>query len=83
MLRHLKPSHLSSDLYLMMLYMVNIIKTSALNTRVFRQLCQDFESDEEVLIFHTEIRWLSRGNVVSKVESLKEELTELLKRDNT
>jgi len=56
--------------------MVNAIKSSALNTRLFRLLCQDLDENHEGLIFHTEIRWLSRGNVVSRVESLKEEMAE-------
>ncbi|XP_068243872.1 zinc finger BED domain-containing protein 5-like [Palaemon carinicauda] len=62
--------------------MVNAIKSSALNTRLFSLPCQEFGSDEEVLLLHTEVRWLSRGSVVSRVESLKEELTEFFKCDN-
>ena len=63
-------------------HMVNAIKSSALNTKLFSLLCQEFGSDEEVILLHTEVRWLSRGNVVARVESLKEELAEFFKRDN-
>ena len=62
--------------------MVNTIKSSALNTRLFSLMCQELGNDHEVLLFHTEVRWLSRGNVVTRVESLKEELTEFFKRDS-
>lgn len=55
-------------------HMVNTIKSSALNTRSFSLLCQEFGSDQEALLFHTEVRWLSRGNVVARVELLKKEL---------
>ena len=35
---------------------VNYVKSSALNTRLFRKICQDMESDFEVLLFHTPVR---------------------------
>ena len=53
-------------------HMVNSIKSSGLNTRLFSLLCQELGSDQEVLLFHTEVRWLSRGNVVTRVQSLKD-----------
>ncbi|XP_066983857.1 protein FAM200B-like [Macrobrachium rosenbergii] len=61
--------------------MVNTIKSSALNTQLFSLLCQELGSNHEVLLFHTEVRWLSWGNVVTRMESLKEELTEFFKCD--
>ncbi|XP_068228051.1 zinc finger BED domain-containing protein 5-like [Palaemon carinicauda] len=39
-------------------HMVNAIKSSALNTRLFSLLCQEFGSDEEVLLLHTEAKSL-------------------------
>jgi len=42
---------------------VNFIKTSALHTRLSARLCEDVGSDHKCLLFHTEVRWLSRGNV--------------------
>ena len=60
-------------------HMVNAIKSGALNTRLFSLLCQEFRTDEEVSLPHTEVRWLSWRNVVARVESLKEELTEFFK----
>ena len=63
-------------------HMINIIKSSSQNTRLFFLLCQELESDHKALLFHTKVRWLSRGNVIRRVESLKEELSEVFKRVN-
>ena len=57
---------------------VNYIKSSALNTRLFRKICQDMESDFEVLLFHTPVRWLSAGKILNRIFTLKEELMEFL-----
>ena len=63
-------------------HMINTIKSSSLNTRLFSLLCKELESDHKAILFHTEVRWLSRGNAIRKVESLKEELSEFFKRIN-
>lgn len=54
--------------------MVNYIKKSALNTRVFRLLCQDMNSSHINLLFYTAVRWLSKGNVIARVFELLNEL---------
>src|SRR5678815_4085385 len=62
--------------------MVNAIKSSSLNSHLFHLLCQDFEVEHgEVLLFHTEVRWLSRGNITSRVQNLREEMSEFFSRD--
>ena len=53
---------------------VKFIKTSALNSRLFARLCQDVGSDHKCLLFHTEVRWLSRRNMTRRVFELKREL---------
>lgn len=53
---------------------VNYIKSGALNTRLFKELCKDMDSDHEVLLFYTAVRWLSKGNVVNRVFELKDEI---------
>ena len=61
--------------------MVNFIKSSALNTRLFRLLCQEFDDEQIILLFHTEVRWLSRGNM-SRVHSLRKEMAEFFERND-
>ena len=61
---------------------VNFIKTSALNSRLFARLCQDVSSDRKCLLFHTEVRWLSRGNMTRRVFELRCELLIFFKEKN-
>ena len=49
---------------------VNHIKGGALNTRLFRRLCQDMDSAHQDLLFYTSVRWLSKGNVLARVFEL-------------
>ncbi|XP_068200595.1 protein FAM200C-like [Palaemon carinicauda] len=52
---------------------VNVVKGHALNTRMFRDLCEDREAEYSTL-FYMEVRWPSRGNVLNRVWALKTEL---------
>lgn len=54
--------------------MVNFIKSRPLNTRLFSTLCQEMGSEHETLLFHTEVRWLSRGKVLTRLFELREEV---------
>lgn len=58
---------------------VNYIKTSALNSRLFKLICQDFNSQHLTLLYHTEARWLSRGNSVRRIFELRDELVVFFK----
>ena len=49
---------------------VNYIKASALNTRLFAQLCHDMGTDHQNLFF----RWLSKGNMLARVYELRNEV---------
>ena len=51
---------------------VNFIKSKDLNSRIFKQFCNEMGQSYEVLLYHTEVRWLSRGRVVSRVLELRE-----------
>ena len=61
---------------------VNFIKTSALNFRLFARLCEDVSSADKCLLFDTEVRWLSRGNMTRRVFELRNELLTFFKKKN-
>ena len=54
---------------------VNYIKSSALNTRLFRNLCIAMDASHQSLLFHTEVRWLSKGNVLLRICELWDEIS--------
>jgi hypothetical protein len=57
---------------------VNVVKGHALNTRLFRELCEDDEAEYSDLLYHREVNWLSRGNVLNRVWALKTDLESFL-----
>ena len=63
--------------------MVNFIKTRPLKSRIFELLCKDMNSRYVRLLLHTEVRWLSKWNVLSRVIELQKELLFFLKMKNS
>ena len=61
---------------------VNYIKSSALNSRLFESLCNDIGSEHVHLLYYSETRWLSRGNVLCRVYELQSEISIFLKEKN-
>jgi hypothetical protein len=53
---------------------VNFIKSRATNSRLFSILCNEMGSEHDKLILHTEVRWLSRGDVLSRLFELRSEV---------
>ncbi|XP_068209307.1 zinc finger BED domain-containing protein 5-like [Palaemon carinicauda] len=60
----------------------NYVKTSALNTRLFKLLCEDFGSDHICLLYHTEVRWLSWGNTMRCLFELRDVLLVFFKKEH-
>ncbi len=70
---HLAARHLNVHLHQVLdtvIKAVNRIKARSLNDRLFCKLCQDNDEEFERLLLHTEARWLSRGNCLSRVYAL-------------
>ena len=61
---------------------VNFVRGRALNHRIFMQLCKEMNSKFKVLLYHTEVQWLSRGKKMNRVFTLRAELLEFLKSHN-
>ena len=53
---------------------VNYVRTSALRHRIFSELCKEMGSEFEVLLYHSNVRWLSRGQVLNRVFAVRVEL---------
>ncbi len=53
---------------------VNFIKARPMNARLFRVLCEEMGSEHVQLLLHTEVRWLSRGKVLSRLFELHKEV---------
>ena len=58
---------------------VNFIKSKFLQSRLFEKLCEEMGSNHKSLLLHTEIRWLSRGKVLTRLAEFREEVAMFLK----
>lgn len=61
---------------------VKYIRGRALNHRIFRAFCEEIGAAHTVLLYHTEIRWLSKGRMLNRVFELREEIIQLLTSQN-
>ena len=53
---------------------VNYIKRRPLKSRLFEEICKSMDSQYVRLLTHTDVRWLSKGKVLTRVHELKKEL---------
>ena len=60
--------------------MINFVKASVLNTRLFKQLCKDLGSEYTSLLYHAEVCWPSRGNATKRLFEMKNEMLLLFER---
>jgi len=53
---------------------VNYVRNSSMKHRIFKELCNEIGSEFEVLLYHSNIRWLSRGKLLNRVFAIRVEL---------
>uniref|UniRef100_UPI00358FFEDB protein FAM200C-like n=1 Tax=Myxine glutinosa TaxID=7769 RepID=UPI00358FFEDB len=53
---------------------VNFIRARALNHRLFQVFCEDIGAAYTHLLYYTEVRWLSRGQILNRVLQLRQEI---------
>ena len=51
-------------------------------SRVFQKLCEEMDSENVPVLLHTEVRWLSRGKVLTRVFKLRREISVFLAGKN-
>ncbi|XP_016898365.1 general transcription factor II-I repeat domain-containing protein 2-like [Cynoglossus semilaevis] len=60
---------------------VNQIRSRGLKHRRFRAFLEEMESEYEDVLYFTEVRWLSRGNVLKRFFELREEVKAFMEKD--
>ena len=60
-------------------HIVNFIRGRATNHRLFKHLCKEMGTEHTVLLFHTNVRWLSGGKVFNRLFELRYEVLPFLK----
>ena len=61
---------------------VNFIRSWGLTHRQFKSFLADMDSEYGELLYHTEIRWLSRGNVLKRFFALRNDIASFLEMKN-
>lgn len=53
---------------------INFLKSRPLNNRLFKIFCVEIRSIDTSLLLHTEVRWLSRGKILTRFLELRDRL---------
>ena len=62
--------------------LINFVKTCAVNTRLFKRLCENFGSKHTCLLYYTEVHRLSRSNATRRLFELRGELLQFFRKKN-
>ena len=79
--QHLVAKNLSNRLHdslQLVIDAVNKIRSNALHTRLFKQLCDENDESFTRLLLHTEVRWLSKGLCLNRFLVLFDSVIEFL-----
>ena len=60
---------------------INQIRSRGLKHRRFRAFLKEMESEYGDVLYFTEVRWLSRGNVLRRIFELGEEVKAFMEKD--
>ena len=60
-------------------HIVNFIRGRATNHRRFKRICEEMGTEHTVPLFHTNVRWLSRGKVFNRLFELRCKVLAFLK----
>ncbi|XP_067134623.1 zinc finger MYM-type protein 6-like [Centruroides vittatus] len=76
---------MSPELHEVLSNVIEIIKEirhKALNSRIFEALCEEMGFEYTHLLRHAEVRWLSRGKILTRLFALREEVKLLFQEQN-
>jgi len=62
---------------------INFIRARAINSRIFSVMCKEFGSVYNNVLFHSHIRWLSWGKVLTRFIELRTEIEVFLREKNS
>jgi hypothetical protein len=62
---------------------MNFVKARPLNSRLFPVLCEEMQADHKLLLFHSKVRWLSRGKVLKRLFELRKDVRRFLQDCST
>jgi len=62
------------DIFTHIVKIVNYIRSNATNTRIFKDLCNELVGKFDILLFHSEVSWFSRGKVLHRMLEVREEI---------
>ena len=74
---NLATRQMSPELHVIMsvaIKTVNYIKKNALHSRCFAALCENLDSDHLQLLYHSEVRWLSKEQVLNRLFELRRQI---------
>ena len=61
---------------------VNVIRARGLFHREFKEFLSELDAEYGDVVYHSAVRWLSRGNVLKRFYSLRSEIDQFLKAKN-